>query len=81
MGKKVNFQYMDYKVKTLWQLEGKLTMLELGCDFYMFRFEYLGDYAKVLSGRPWYILDLFLALRKWDHFFKPSMTTLSSIVV
>ena len=35
-GKKVNFQHLDYKVRALWQPEGKLTMLEMGSDFYMF---------------------------------------------
>ena len=72
---------MDYKVRTLWQLEGKLTMLELGFDFYMFKFEYPRDYAKVLSGGPWFILGHFLALRKSEPFFKPSTATLSSIIV
>lgn len=47
----------------------------------MFRFEFLEDYAKVLSRGPWFILDHFLTLRKWEPFFRPSTAKFSSIAI
>ena len=34
LGKKVSFQNMDFKVRSMWQPEGHLSVLEVGLDFF-----------------------------------------------
>ena len=38
-GKKVIYHYMDHKVRAMWQSNGKLSVLEVGNHFFMFKFE------------------------------------------
>ena len=62
-------------------MKGETQYFEDCCDFFMFKFELLGYYAKVLHGGSWFILDHFLAFCKWKLFFELSSPTLSSITI
>ncbi|KAI3975661.1 hypothetical protein MKX01_023087 [Papaver californicum] len=51
--------------------------LDLGHDFYLFRFEQFSDYKKALLEGPWFLAGHYLSMRRWSPNFRPSKASIS----
>jgi hypothetical protein len=81
IGKSVGFKFMDYKVRTLWKLQGEMQMIDLGMDFFLLRFKLQEDYWHVVNGGPWFVKQQFLSVRCWTPGFRPSEAKISTTAV
>ena len=65
LGKVLGFQMLITRIKSLWQLEGRYKMVDLGQDNFLFKFESKSDYLHALDGGPWIISGHYLTIRPW----------------
>lgn len=80
LGKVLGYKALSARVSQLWQLIGKYTVVDLGQDYFLFKFEQKEDYKHVLDGGPWIIGGHYLTVRQWTPDFKPSSDTITSII-
>ncbi|XP_028077874.1 uncharacterized protein LOC114279793 [Camellia sinensis] len=60
------------RVKNIWGLQGEFNAIDLGTDYFLFKFSDQIDCTKVFTGGPWVIMDHYLTVRCWEPNFKPS---------
>ena len=80
-GRTVGFNYLTFKLNTLWKPATRMDCVNLGNDFFLIKFYCSDDYDKVLRGGPWFIGDHFLAIKPWEPYFRASGGNLSSVAV
>ncbi|OMO59932.1 reverse transcriptase [Corchorus capsularis] len=80
LGKNLGFKVLSSRVKSLWQIEGKYRILDLGNDYFLFKFQNRKDYKHVLDGGPWIIGGHYLSVRQWTHNFQSSSDVIRSSV-
>ncbi|OMO84846.1 reverse transcriptase [Corchorus capsularis] len=80
LGKILGFKALSSRVQQLWRIEGKYRIIDLGNDYFCFKFQKRGDYKHVLDGCPWVIGGHQLTVRQWTHNFKPNSNVIKSIV-
>lgn len=81
LGKTIGYQYMSSKTREFWKLAGKMQILDMGCDFFMFKFERPEDFKHALLEGTWFINGRHLSLRRWTTNFKPSEASIHKTVV
>ncbi|KAL7173400.1 hypothetical protein ACSBR2_032792 [Camellia fascicularis] len=52
--------------------KGEFNAIDLGCNYFLFKFSLPEDYSKVYTGGPWVIMDHYLTIRRLKPNFKPS---------
>ena len=62
-GRMVGFNYLTFKINTLWKPSAKMDCVDLGKDFFLIKFMDDEDYDKVLRGGPWFVGEHFLAIK------------------
>lgn len=62
-GRTVGFNYLTFKINTLWKPTAKMDCVTLGRGFFLIRFSCNDDFDKVLRGGPWFIGEHFLAIK------------------
>ena len=62
-GRMVGFNYLTFKINTLWKPSAKMDYVDLGKDFFLIKFMDDDDYDKVLRGGPWFVGEHFLAIK------------------
>ncbi|XP_026384464.1 uncharacterized protein LOC113280040 [Papaver somniferum] len=77
----VGYKYLSFKVNELWNLSVKCNILDLGCDYFLFKFENPADYRFALLEGPWFIGGHHLSIRRWTPNFKPSEDSVNTTVV
>lgn len=77
----MGYRYVHSKTHEIWSLHGKMQILDLGYDFFLFKFDDPDDYKHVLLDGPWFICGRYLALRRWNTNFKPSEASINKTVV
>lgn len=70
LGRSIGFKALMDKIHKLWNLEGRITPMDVGLGFYIIRFESKTDYHKVYTGGPWIIQDHYLTVQKWYSDFR-----------
>ncbi|XVF27193.1 hypothetical protein REPUB_Repub14bG0086000 [Reevesia pubescens] len=80
LGKVLGFQTLSARAKQLWQLEGKYKVVDLGQDYFLFKFEKKVDYKHVLEGRPWIIGGHYLTVRQWTLNFNPNTDIINKVI-
>ncbi|OMO90214.1 Endonuclease/exonuclease/phosphatase [Corchorus olitorius] len=80
-GKNVGYKFLHPCLMAQWKLEGKVDCVDLGKEFFLFRFHRNTDYAKVMYGGPWFVGPHYLSIRQCSPEFKPENTTFSTTVV
>ncbi|KAI3847593.1 hypothetical protein MKX03_024378, partial [Papaver bracteatum] len=55
VGKTVGYKYISSKTKEMWRLVGKMQILDMGSDYFMFKFEHQDDFKHALLEGPWFI--------------------------
>ncbi|XP_028067156.1 uncharacterized protein LOC114269963 [Camellia sinensis] len=72
LGKSIGYRMLSTKVKHLWALQDDFNAIDLGSNYFLFKFSSQEDCTHVYSGGPWVILDHYLIVRKWEPDFKAS---------
>ncbi|KAL7213410.1 hypothetical protein ACSBR2_016017 [Camellia fascicularis] len=72
LGKTIEYKMLCTRVKNLWGLQEDFNVIDLGNNYFLFKFSSLEDCAHVYSGGPWVIMDHYLTVRKWEPDFKAS---------
>ncbi|OMO53937.1 reverse transcriptase [Corchorus capsularis] len=80
LGKILGFKALSSRVQQLWRIEGKYRIIDLGNDYFCFKFQKRKDCKHVLDGGPWVISGHYLTVRQWTHNFKPNSDVIKSIV-
>ncbi|KAI3980048.1 hypothetical protein MKX01_042702 [Papaver californicum] len=62
--KTIRFKYLSFKINELWKLSGKIQILDLGYDFFLFKFDCPDDHRFALLQGPWFIGGHHLSLRR-----------------
>lgn len=65
LGRSFGFQYFDKKIREIWNPRGNLSIIDLGRDFFIAKFEDEQDFFKILSRGPWFVNSHFLTVRLW----------------
>lgn len=65
----------------MWRLQGKHTLMDIGCGCFVIRFDNRKDYLHVLLDGPWKIFDNYLVVQRWVPEFKPRTAKLSKMAV
>ncbi|CAL5378273.1 unnamed protein product [Camellia sinensis] len=73
LGKSVGYKMLCTRVKTLWRLQDEFNVIDLGNNYFLFKFSSQEDCAMVYSGGSWVIVDHYLTVRKWEPDFKASL--------
>lgn len=71
VGKRVGFMFLRNKLKTLWNLNEDLNLIDLGENYYLIKFTNTKNYVKVMHQGPWFVGSQFLSARKWEPKFSP----------
>ncbi|XVF12133.1 hypothetical protein REPUB_Repub08aG0088200 [Reevesia pubescens] len=80
-GRPVGYRFLACKLGQLWSRIGKLSIVDLGHDFYLIKFQSGEDYNYVIKEGPWFIAGQFLTLRKWEPNFRASEASFTSVAV
>ncbi|KAI8025479.1 Uncharacterized protein LOK49_LG02G03808 [Camellia lanceoleosa] len=72
LGKSIGYKMLCTRVETLWGLQDEFDVIDLGNNYFLFKFSSQEDCAMVYSGGPWVIMDYYLTVRKWEPDFKAS---------
>ncbi|XP_028053714.1 uncharacterized protein LOC114258058 [Camellia sinensis] len=72
LGKSIGYKMLCTRVKNLWGLQEEFSAIDLGCNYFLFKFSNPEDFTKVHTGGPWVIMDHYLTVRLWEPNFKPS---------
>ncbi|XP_028051868.1 uncharacterized protein LOC114256416 [Camellia sinensis] len=59
-------------IRLLGKTIGGLNAIDLGSNYFLFKFFEKSDYTTVFTGGPWVIMDHYLTVRRWEPNFKPS---------
>ena len=51
-GELLGFKFLNYKIRTIWKLEGNLQVIDLGLDYFLVRFQLKNNYWKVINEGP-----------------------------
>ncbi|KAI3871594.1 hypothetical protein MKX03_005777 [Papaver bracteatum] len=81
MGKTVGFKFIQDRINLLWKPLGQIQILDLGKDFFLFKFSELQDLKKAMLDGPWFIGGHYLSLRRWSPEFKPTSVKFSTTIV
>lgn len=68
-GKSIGFPLLQQKVLRLWNIKGKLDLIDLGVNCYVARFERADDCKHVFLDGPWKILDNYIVPQRWHPDF------------
>ena len=52
-GRTLGYNYLIFKINTLWNPMAKMDCVDLGKYFFLIKFSDEGDYDEILSGGPW----------------------------
>ncbi|GAV86588.1 DUF4283 domain-containing protein/zf-CCHC_4 domain-containing protein, partial [Cephalotus follicularis] len=80
-GRSVGYHYMLTKIHQIWHPRGKISMVDLGLDFYLAKFSFQDDFSFVLSGGSCFIGRNFLTFRHWEPEFRPSIAPVTMTIV
>ncbi|KAL7260510.1 hypothetical protein ACSBR1_006225 [Camellia fascicularis] len=81
LGKSIRYRLLCAKVKNLWTLQEEFTAIDLGNNYFLFKFSSREDCDHVYMGGPWVIMDHYLIIRKWEPDFKALDTFETSTAV
>ncbi|XP_070042938.1 uncharacterized protein [Nicotiana tomentosiformis] len=76
-GKRVCYQFLQNQLQAIWKPTEALSLIDLGSDYYLIKFNKLENYNKALHDGPWFIGKQFLTVRKWEPRFVASEASLT----
>ncbi|XP_019251203.1 PREDICTED: uncharacterized protein LOC109230131 [Nicotiana attenuata] len=76
-GRRIGYQFLQKKLHAIWKPIEYLSLIDLGCDYYLIKFTKEENYNKALHEGPWFIGNQFLTVRKWEPRFVASKAALT----
>ncbi|PHU25972.1 hypothetical protein BC332_04304 [Capsicum chinense] len=70
-GKKLTYSYLKNNLVGLWKPTEPLTLIDLGWDYYIAKFNKHENTDKVLHKGSWFVTESFLTIKKWKSNFAP----------
>ncbi|KAL8150227.1 hypothetical protein V2J09_020035 [Rumex salicifolius] len=70
LGKSVSHAIMDRRVRQMWNLKGRMTLMDIPNGYFVARFELEADFLYVLTEGPWMIFGNYIVVRQWDPLFR-----------
>lgn len=80
-GRTVRFHFLLNRKNSLRKPSERMDCVDLGRDYFLIKFSSKEDFDKVLKGGSWFMGEHFLAIRKWELNFRPSIASFSSVAV
>lgn len=80
-GKVVGYNFLLPRVKAQWKPAGKMDCVDIGDDFFVFKFENFDDYQRVVSDGPWFAGPYYLTIRKWEPMFSTTSVQTATTAV
>nr|POE67482.1 uncharacterized protein CFP56_51153 [Quercus suber] len=77
----LGFHFLRSRLTSMWKPSGKMDCIDLGYGFFLIKFSFKEDHARVLKGGPWLVGGHYLSIRGWEPNFRPENANLSSVVV
>lgn len=71
VGKRLSFPILKKKIEQAWARSTAVQIIDVGNDYYFFRFSYFLDYDFALTSGPWLVFDHYLTVRVWELNFNP----------
>lgn len=81
LGKNINFNVLNQRLSSMWRLQGKYNLIEMGYGCFIVRFDNRKDYLHALLDGPWKIFDNYLVTQRWEPEFRPRSAKLSKMAV
>ncbi|XP_031112018.1 uncharacterized protein LOC116015991 [Ipomoea triloba] len=81
LGKNIHCNVLNQRLPTMWNLQGKMTLIDIGYGYFVARFDSKIDYLHVLLDGPWKIFDNYLVTQRWEPEFRPRTAKLSKMAV
>lgn len=75
-GRKVDHLSLKQKLQTMWKPTESLSLIDLGNEFFLIKYQKEENMNKALHNGPWFILNHFLSVR-WEPKFLASTTKLT----
>lgn len=77
----MGYKFLLPRVKAQWKPVGKMDCVDLGMDYFLFRFHLGSDFLKVMYVGPWFVGPHFLSIRRWSPGFKPEKASFTTTAV
>ena len=81
LGKSINYNLLHTKINTMWSLNGRFQLIDLGQSCYILHNVSESHKEAILTEGPWVIQGHYLVVRKWFPNFRPSVDRISSTIV
>lgn len=65
------------RLKRKWQLKGEFSLTDIGCKYFIARFNNIDDLNYVSTQGPWLIDDTYLTIRRWTPNFIPEVASIN----
>ncbi|KAK4733789.1 hypothetical protein R3W88_008050 [Solanum pinnatisectum] len=80
-GKKITYTYLKNKLVDLWKPSEPLTLIDLGCEYFIAKFSNQASLHKALHEGPWFVAGNFLSVKKWEQNFVPDTSILTHTAI
>ncbi|KAF3630938.1 hypothetical protein FXO37_28261 [Capsicum annuum] len=74
---KISHQYLKAKLTKIWKPIENLTLIDLRYNFHIVKFDKQENMNRALHDDPWFILEGFRSVKKWEPNFAPKEFTLT----
>lgn len=81
LGKNIHFNVLNQRLPTIWNLQGKMMLIDIGYGCFVARFDNKLDYLHALLDGPWKIFDNYIVAQRWEPAFRPRTTRFSKMAV
>jgi hypothetical protein len=68
--------YLMKRLHVLWRIQGDLSLVDLGNEFFLEKFSNAEDRDLALFEGPWMVADHCLTVRRWHPNFDPDEATI-----
>ncbi|XP_019173290.1 PREDICTED: uncharacterized protein LOC109168890 [Ipomoea nil] len=81
LGKPPAFPILQQRLLRMWNIAGKIEMLDMGSSCYVVRFALAAEYKHVLLGGPWKLFNCYVIPQRWRPDFDPLMAKMEKMAV
>ncbi|PHU24299.1 hypothetical protein BC332_09406 [Capsicum chinense] len=77
IGRKMSHQILKQKLTSIWKPSEELNLVDLGEDFFLIKFTKEQNMLHVLHDGPWFVLNSYLSVQRWEPKFVASQAKIS----
>ncbi|KAM3394935.1 hypothetical protein P3S68_003939 [Capsicum galapagoense] len=72
IGRKIGHEVLKQKLTTLWKPSEEISLIDLGADFFLIKFQFEQNMNHALHDGPWFLFNNFLSVQRWEPKFVAS---------